>query len=136
MAFFEWGKQYEVGIMQIDSQHKYLVKLVNQMYEAMAQRQGQEVLGKVLSELTAYTATHFKNEEQLMQQHGYPEFSTHKAKHDAMVKKVMDLKSQYDAGKAAVLSNSVSSFLKDWLIKHIQGTDMKYAPFLKEKGVS
>jgi hemerythrin len=25
------------------------------------------------------------------------------------------------------------SFLKDWLIKHIMGTDKKYGPFLKEK---
>jgi hypothetical protein len=26
--------------------------------------------------------------------------------------------------------------LKEWLITHVQGTDLKYAPFLKAKGVS
>ena len=25
-------------------------------------------------------------------------------------------------------------FLKDWLVKHISGTDQLYAPLLKEKG--
>jgi hemerythrin len=136
MAFFSWGPSFEVGIMQIDSQHKKLVDMVNQLYEAMSQGHGGKVLGKILSELVSYTAVHFKAEEKLMQEHGYPEFNEHKAKHDAMNKKVMDLKRQFDSGKGDVLTNSVGIFLKDWLTKHIKGTDMKYAPFLKQKGVS
>ena len=28
----------------------------------------------------------------------------------------------------------ITNFLKDWLNKHILGTDQKYAPFLKTKG--
>jgi hemerythrin len=29
----------------------------------------------------------------------------------------------------------VLNFLKGWLVKHIQGTDKKYGPFLNAKGV-
>lgn len=29
----------------------------------------------------------------------------------------------------------ITNLLKDWLNKHIMGTDQKYAPFLKSKGV-
>jgi hemerythrin len=34
-----------------------------------------------------------------------------------------------------VLSMDVMDFLEKWLIKHIQGTDKGYAPFLNMKGV-
>jgi len=29
----------------------------------------------------------------------------------------------------------ITNFFKDWLQKHILGTDQKYAPYLKTKGV-
>jgi hemerythrin len=31
---------------------------------------------------------------------------------------------------------TVMSFLKDWLVKHIQGEDKKYGVFLNKKGIS
>jgi len=33
------------------------------------------------------------------------------------------------------MSVEVMEFLKDWLEKHILGTDRKYGPFLNDKGV-
>lgn len=53
-------------------QHKKLVSMVNEMYQAMSQGKGNDVVGKVLNDLIAYTRTHFAAEEKLMQTNGYP----------------------------------------------------------------
>lgn len=134
MAHFEWKDQYSVGIPVIDEQHKKLVAMVNELYEAMSTGKGKDVLGKVLNDLIQYTKVHFQLEERLMQQHGYPEFAAHKAEHDTLTHQALDLSAKYVKGQAA-LTIQTGNFLRDWLAKHIQGTDKKYAPFLQAKGV-
>ena len=134
MAFMEWNTQYGTGVMQIDQEHKRLVALINELYEAMSQGQGDAALGKVLNGLAVYCKTHFANEERLMQQHGYPAFNEHKGIHDRLTAKVGGLLQDFKAGKPVSTVQTVN-FLKDWLNKHILETDQKYAPFFKEKGV-
>jgi len=60
MIYFRWNEKYSVGIAEIDAQHRHLVKMVNDLYEAMYAGQGREALGKILSGLIRYTQTHFQ----------------------------------------------------------------------------
>lgn len=135
MALMDWSPGFSVNVKQFDEQHKKLVAMVNQLHEAMKVGKGGEVLGPILNSLISYTASHFADEERLMQQHGYPDLVKHKAEHDKLTKQVLDLQKQYQTTKSA-LSMSVMSFLRDWLINHIQGEDKKYGPFLNGKGVA
>ena len=41
--FVEWSTELSVGIEEIDAQHQVLVDLLNQVHEAIQQRQGMEV---------------------------------------------------------------------------------------------
>ena len=134
MAFFDWKEEYSVGIAQIDEQHRKLVGMVNELYEAMKAGKGNDVLGKVLTELVQYTKTHFATEENLFKLHGYPEAAPHKQQHDELTARAGDLSTKFRNGEP-VLSVSVSNSLKDWLQKHICGSDRKYGPFLNSKGV-
>ena len=45
------------------------------------------------------------------------------------------MQKKYKAGSTSTLSLEVLKFLENWLIKHIQGTDKKYGPYLNGKGV-
>lgn len=135
MSYIDWRPEYSVGIPSIDKQHQQLVKMLNELYDAMQSGQGQAALGKVLIGLAQYCVEHFAAEERLMTQHGYPDLAAHRDVHQKMTAKVTSLLQEFKAGKTQ-LSVSVASFLKDWLTKHILQTDMKYGPFLKEKGVS
>ena len=49
MSAFEWNDRLSVGVKSIDDQHKELVRMVNQLAEAMAKGQGKDVLGKFLT---------------------------------------------------------------------------------------
>lgn len=134
MALLTWTDDYSVKIKRIDDQHKNLVKLINDLHEGMRSGKGKEALGTVLSELVEYTKTHFAAEEKMMQDHGYAGYLKQKIEHDALTKKVVEINANYQSGKTT-LSIDVMSFLKDWLIKHIQGSDKLYSGYLNGKGV-
>lgn len=134
MPLLPWKEEYSVKIREIDEQHKKLVAMINELNDAMSQGQAKQALEKVLDRLVGYTASHFATEERLMQTHGYPGFAEHKEKHEKMTAKVLALQQEYRSGKTR-LSIEVMNFLKNWLDKHILGTDMKYSGFLISQGV-
>lgn len=134
MALFTWKEEYSVNIKEIDDQHKELVAMINELHEAMMQQRAKDVLGKILNKLVSYCAGHFATEERLMQTHGYLEYAGHKAKHDKMTAKVLALQNDLKANKLN-LTTEVSQFLRDWLDKHILGTDKKYSTHFNTRGV-
>jgi hemerythrin len=135
MAFFNWQESYRTGIAKIDDQHRRLVDYLNDLYTAMQSGQGRDALERVFKGLLAYTQQHFAAEEGLLKRYRYPDYEAHKAVHDKLTAHVQHLYAQFQAG-AIASPIQITNFLKDWLQKHILGTDQKYAPYLKSKGVS
>jgi hemerythrin len=134
MALFEWKNDYSVGIAKIDEQHMEIVVFLNELYDSMKAGKGKDTLNAVLKSLMEYTRTHFTTEESLMKLYAYPDYEAHKQKHEKMTQHVLELKKQYDSGQISS-PIQIANFLKDWLTKHIQGTDKSYGPFLNAKGV-
>ncbi|QQS35452.1 MAG: bacteriohemerythrin [Ignavibacteriales bacterium] len=134
MALITWSEKYSVNIQSIDTQHKKLAELVNQLHSALAEGKAKEVLSKILSELVSYTKTHFAYEEKLLQQEKFPGYLAHKMEHDSLTQKVLSFQKEFQAGKSA-FSVELMNFLKDWLINHIVGSDKKYTQHLKSKNI-
>ena len=135
MAFFSWDEKYSVNIPEVDAQHKKLVSMVNDLFEAMNTGKGNDVLENILSGLVDYSKTHFSTEERLMKTCEYPYYLDHKKSHDDFASLALDLKQQFDNGNV-MLSVKVGKFLKGWLVNHILGEDKKYVPFLNGKNLA
>ena len=129
MAFYEWNDKLAVNNMTIDNQHKKLIALINDLYDAMGKGTAKEIMGKILDELIKYTKTHFGDEENLMVKYSYPDSASHLAEHKAFVEKVDSVYNDFQNGNN-YLSISVMNFLKDWLNKHIMEVDQKFGAFL------
>lgn len=132
--FIEWKQDYSVGIDSIDKEHKKLVGLINQLQTAVDYSTGEEFEREALDAAVDYTKTHFAHEEELMSKYGYPDFEAHKAQHQKMIDKVNNLVTDYEQDPDRSLQEALN-FLKDWLVKHINGTDKLYSEFLRGKGV-
>ena len=132
--FVQWRDEYSVGIERIDNDHKKLIQLINDLETAVHYNAGDEFERQALEELIAYTQTHFTLEEELMKEHGYPDFEAHKGQHDQMISNVEVFLRDYEEKGHKVLGD-IAEHLKLWLIQHINGTDQKYAPYLHSKGV-
>ena len=129
MALLQWSEKLCVGVAEMDRQHQRLVELVNRLYDAMSSGKGDDVKKEILTGLITYTKVHFAAEERLMAQYGYPHLASHKGLHDALTSKVVQLNEKVQKGQM-VPSVSLSSFLKDWLVKHIVQEDSRYGQFI------
>jgi hemerythrin-like metal-binding protein len=130
MAFIDWTSKFSVGSPVLDQQHKALIELINQLHAAMLRGGSNEDLQRIFQELIRYTQYHFKAEEGIMRQAGYPRLEPHYLQHVEFVEKARELHSQLLAGKFTV-SMDLLRFLKSWLSDHILGADRQYVPFLK-----
>jgi hemerythrin len=134
MGFITWNNHYSVNVREIDEQHKKLIALANQLYDAMRAGKGPDALDPVLHELVDYTAYHFECEERLLLQHGYPEHDEHKEQHDSLAEKTRQFMEDFTRGQGS-RSMDVMLFLSNWLNIHILEVDKRYATFLIDKGV-
>lgn len=135
MPLIVWNQQLSIGVPSIDDQHKKLVTLINQLHDGMLAGKGKEVLGDVLKGLADYTRTHFKFEEDIFARIGYLEAAAHKKEHTDLLQRVIEIQQKYNVSGPGVLTIQVMNFLKEWLTKHIQGSDMRYTQYFKEKGI-
>lgn len=135
MPLMEWNPKLSVGIDLLDKDHQKLVKLINDLYEAMKAGHGKESLGPILNGLVDYTKIHFAHEEKFFAETKYPDTAAHKREHDALTKQVLAVQAKYNNGETGTLSLEVMNFLRDWLVNHIQGSDKKYTSHLNGAGI-
>ena len=129
---FVWDDSCRTGIDEIDQDHKGLVMLINDLYEAMQDGSGGALLLPIFSALKHYTATHFTKEEQYMVECEAPDQDNHFQEHKRMMAKLADLESRHRIGEAAI-SLQTLTFLRDWLKNHICDVDQAMAAQLKSK---
>jgi hemerythrin len=113
----------------MDTQHKKLVNMINNLHDAMKDGKGRDVLGPTLDGLIEYTSIHFAAEEKLMAEVNFADLPAHKLEHEAFVKTALKLQSDF-ATDEVVLSFTVMEFLKDWLVNHILKKDKMYGAYL------
>lgn len=134
MDFIQWDESLSVKVNEIDEQHKQLIRLINELYNAKKEGRDKAVLQQILDELFNYTFVHFTTEEKNFIRFRYPETEQHQRSHEGFVDKITEFKEAFYDG-SATLSDDLFEFLKDWLINHIKGEDRKYIDFFQEKGL-
>lgn len=135
MSLFHWSEKFVLGVQEIDQQHKKIVDLINALNDLRNKDAHNENLHEIINELISYTKTHLLYEENLLKQHEYPDFSSHKSEHDQLVRQSMDFQKKFIEGNTS-LATDIAILLNDWLAEHILVVDKKYVPFLKNKGAT
>lgn len=135
MAYFEWADDMVIDGGPIDSDHKKLVDLVNELHSATTAGRGFEVIEKIMAELIGYTRAHLEREEQLMASLRFPNLERHKIGHMHFAKQLDELQNKYSEGSLTVASQ-LSTVLRDWLSLHIRRSDKEIKMFLEKRETS
>ncbi len=132
MSFMSWQTDYQVGVAEIDNQHRRLVEMVNSLHEAMRSGPGKTLVPRILDELVEYTVSHFSTEERFMQETRYPEYPLYKRQHEELTRQVLQIKAEIDRG-SPVNTIEVMNFLKVWLVHHILASDKKLGQYIMKQ---
>ncbi len=132
MSRFDWSNPYYVGIRPIDNDHRGLFQAMDDLQDAVEHRRGEAEISHTITYLVRYVQEHFEREERLMREYGYPKFAEHKNEHRKLTRQVFAVQKLYEADHNLVDLEKLVEFLRGWLIRHVLGSDMDYAPYLKD----
>jgi hemerythrin-like metal-binding protein len=135
MPLMEWSDSMSVGVREIDADHRHLVSMINQLFDAMQQGAGRAKLRQTLEGLIEYTDAHFKHEERLFILTSYPEGEAHKKEHDNLKRQVVEMKFRFEAQENDAITIEILTFLKHWLVNHTTGSDKRYSQHLNAHGI-
>lgn len=120
----EWLESWSVGNSSLDNDHKRLIEIINRV--GATEDSGEDVVW-VLNDLREYANYHFKREEELMEAAQIPGLDEHKQTHRMFVEWLTSLQRTVNLPEARyVIFDAANEYLRDWLGKHILGTDMQY----------
>ncbi|MCC6572270.1 MAG: hemerythrin family protein [Planctomycetes bacterium] len=126
-------QSWKFEIAEIDDQHGHLFELIDELESGLNVGNGAPELADVVTRLARYVQIHFAYEEKLLLENGYPEFERHRHEHEVLAAHVRYLMRRVQLGYTPQ-GKEVLAFLKHWFVGHIQGSDRKYADFLKSRG--
>lgn len=133
MMRLKWTKQLSVGNSVIDSEHKNLISITNNVRRAIKARNS-STLSQELEHLEDWLYVHFANEGKIAQTVNF-DFSQHKLAQQCWLKELWFLRDEL-VGKNGLWSDDeikrFSLFLSDWMIDgHIISLDMSMKPVLQ-----
>jgi hemerythrin len=135
MPFMTWADEMSVGVKVLDDDHKTMIRLLSDLHDVVVGSRARSALDKAIEGMLRSTKAHFAREEILFKQTAYPGAAEHKAEHEQLARRAMNLQARLESGQSKELSLQTMELLKSWLIDHIEGSDKKYGPHLKAKGI-
>ncbi|HHX17738.1 MAG TPA: hemerythrin family protein [Clostridium sp.] len=129
-----WRQSYEIGVEEIDSQHKELFKRISDLLDACSQNKGRQEVSKMIDFLEEYVEIHFTSEEKLHLKNLYPEYKGHKLLHGKFIKNFEELKKKFEnEGATLQFVGMVNRFVVEWLINHIGTADKAFGKYMESK---
>ena len=126
MSEFIWQSDYDIGHPMVDKQHQYLFELANNILEAKTKSE----MTKYVMLLYKYVREHFRAEEALMKDIGYPEYPAHKKIHDMLLDKMVGISENINRGNWD--NDDIKVFMRDWILDHILVKDKVLGKYINQ----
>lgn len=127
-----WTDDLSTGVPEMDNQHKQLIALLNDFYDAVERGERDEGIRALFEGLDQYAVFHFSAEEAFMEQIGYPDLASHRETHTMFRREYLTAMERHQSGDRKAIRDLVA-FLFSWLYTHIQKTDKRYGIFARQQ---
>lgn len=127
--WIKWHDGFAVGIAIIDEHHRYLLSWTNRVHRALRADTDRIEVAKALFALEDYVRIHFRAEERLMAERGYPDFHAHRQSHRDFETELRELRTEI-SHNPFIAGMEMLEFLRAWLLEHILRSDRDMAATL------
>ena len=117
----------EMGIPEIDDQHRKLFELLNKLRKAMLAHHSGERVDKALEKLQGFARKHFDFEERLMADIEFADQAAHVEEHELLMRELANFRERARTGD---LTAELPRLMRSWVIEHLVQFDRKYADYL------
>lgn len=121
----EWNSEWESGNIEIDNEHKEMLKLLNDLMDVSIIEMNFEKSITQLEVLIKNIVNHFKYEEEILLNIGYKDYDKHCKIHKNLVGKVFQLKQCYENKELNPLA-FFSFIADDVVIGHMINDDVQF----------
>lgn len=128
-----WNNAFACHHETIDRQHQSLIAKANEVILLAAQSQSPSCseLGAAIDAVLLHVAEHFRDEERILREIGFPGLDEHAAEHDRLLQKGMALAS--DCAEAALSSGEIIRYIvHDLIMGHMISSDTQYHPSFEQ----
>ena len=132
----EWSSEFEAGIPVTDRQHRQLFNISTELLDKVELQDKKKEIDKIVSFLDDYILIHFRTEEKIMSDAGYPFLKHQQEQHARFIENFKQLKGEIEDHKqsSTYLMFRIQVFLIDWLINHTMKKDSHFGRYLKSRG--
>lgn len=137
MPLLTWSEEFEIGVEEVDEQHRRLFEVINDLHAAMKKGRGREEVGDALRELEVYVEYHFDSERDLSVRCGFSDdcagcHRAHQQAHDAFEQKVAELRESHEEGNISVPMETMQ-FVQTWVTEHVGGMDQQLGEYINDE---
>jgi hemerythrin len=130
-----WKDQFIIDNGPIDRDHKMLVVRINNVLRRLNGKAQADAVLKDIFSLRAHAEFHFKREESLQEQAGYPGLAEHAAEHRQLLAQIDGVLDEIEAlPPEAVVpeQRKKKTLFYRWILHHLIDTDQKIKPFIEK----
>ncbi len=123
---------FEIGIAELDAQHKRLHGLLERLRDAVGKHYGYAT-NAILDELSIETRIHFAVEESLMRMLSFPDVDAHVVEHNSLTQQLERFRKRAQDFEVA---DELASFTLQWLNDHVDRFDREFVEHFLRAGIN
>lgn len=134
MLKLEWLDTFELGVPEIDGEHRTMLDLMKAVQLAVAARdrkRGEQYLDRLL----AFSRSHFAREETLLEGWGYPDTAKHANYHAKLLERAIALKQVCAEIESAEAFEECCKEMMSFLVDDVVRGDLNLKSFLEDAGL-
>ena len=134
MQKLEWRESFELGIPEIDGDHRVMLELMRAV-EATAAAQDRRRSERCVDRFLVFTELHFAREETLLERWGYPDWQEHARYHAGLVDRAKEVRKVCVTVETANDYQRCCEKMMSFLMDDIVRGDMKLKSYLENAGL-
>jgi hemerythrin len=135
MVALEWLKAFEIGLREIDDDHREMLRIMQDI-KAAGEARDRKRCARLLDDLVDFSKAHFAREEQILNEIEYPSRDVHEAYHANLLERAGAVKEACKAIRSNRDFRECCEEIFSFLIDDVIAGDMKIKSFLQERGIA